>query len=86
MNVCVLQVAHEDWSLLYQYYHRRKHDLTNDWLRDRRELLTKCRVVFEEVVAAYRLAQRQDNLREQQLQLCNELFDKVTMATITIAV
>ena len=38
------QVAHEEWWMLWRYYHERRRDLIHDWKRDRLELLNRVKV------------------------------------------
>ena len=63
--------------MLHKYYHERRRDLINDWLRDRRELLNKAKVTFAEVTAAMETKQAEEDYRRYQQEVCTQLYDKV---------
>ncbi|XP_041367361.1 coiled-coil domain-containing protein 148-like [Gigantopelta aegis] len=70
-------VEHEDWWVGYKYYNERQKAIYSDWQRDRRELLTKARVIFAEVCAAHELEELQAENRHKQKELCDLLYNKV---------
>ncbi|XP_013383818.1 coiled-coil domain-containing protein 148 [Lingula anatina] len=70
-------VDHEDWCTRHKYYHDRKKALTLDWLRDRKELLTKASATFAEVCMAQELEEVKNEFKQKQKELCDVLYDKV---------
>ncbi|CAD5117599.1 DgyrCDS6355 [Dimorphilus gyrociliatus] len=70
-------VNHESWWIAYKYYLERKKALTNDWSRDRKELLNKAKVTFAEACVVYELETMKDAYKENQRAVCEELSEKV---------
>ncbi|XP_067649359.1 coiled-coil domain-containing protein 148-like [Haliotis asinina] len=70
-------MEHEDWWLDFKHYNERHKSILSDWLRDRRELLVKARLVFAEAAAAQDLEDLKEDSRQKQLELCEALYTQV---------
>ncbi|KAK7508485.1 hypothetical protein BaRGS_00000051 [Batillaria attramentaria] len=68
---------HEDWWMDYKYLKERIKGVHNDWARDRRELLTKVKLTFQEAALTHQLEELRSENHQRQRQLCQALYDKV---------
>ena len=71
-------MAHEDWTLMHQHYHKRRKALLNDWSRHRLELLNRAKVVFAESKVNQELATTKAEYLKTQKELCDILYAKVS--------
>ena len=76
-GTCLLQVAHESWCNVKQHHRRMKKTYLRCWEQSRRELLARVTAAFAEAEREYKVKQLEREEREQQLQLCKALFEKV---------
>lgn len=79
------QVQHEEWWLLYKYYHKRRRALITDWKRDRSELFNRVKLVMEEAVAAKLREEEKERQQELQRETCQALLAKVAIPETFIA-
>ena len=72
-----LQSDHEDWWMDFKYLKERMKGVHNDWARDRRELMTKVRLTFQEATLTHQLDELRSENVQRQKQLCQALYEKV---------
>lgn len=70
-------VEHENWWTHFCFYHKRRHDLLSDWIRDRIELLNCAKVVFSEACQAKQLQKEKKEMLLKQREFCEALYSKV---------
>ncbi|KAK6165796.1 hypothetical protein SNE40_022641 [Patella caerulea] len=70
-------ISHEDWWLDYKYYNERLRGVMLDWARDRKELLNKAFLIFEEAQIVHNLEEKKYDHRNHQKEICDALFNKV---------
>ena len=75
----MFQLEHEEWWQQWEYYKKRRRDLMRDWSRDRTELLNRVQVIFHEACFAEELFVAQQHYRDEQANICQELYDQVSM-------
>ena len=73
------QVEHEEWWQQLEFYKKRRRDLLRDWSRDRAELLNRVAVTFNEATLAVELSEVKQQYREQQEDICEQLYQQVCM-------
>ncbi|PVD29952.1 hypothetical protein C0Q70_09213 [Pomacea canaliculata] len=61
---------HEDWWMDYKYLKERIKGLYSDWARDRRELLSKVKLIFQEAVLSHQLEELHSENIQRQRQYC----------------
>ncbi|KAK7110008.1 coiled-coil domain-containing protein 148-like [Littorina saxatilis] len=68
---------HEDWWMDFKYLKERIKGVHNDWARDRRELMTKVKLTFQEATLTHQLDELRTENVQRQRQLCQALYQKV---------
>lgn len=68
---------HEDWWMDYKYLKERNKGVHNDWARDRRELMTKVKLTFQEATLTHQLEELRSENHQRQRELCQSLYNKV---------
>ena len=66
----------------FKYLKERIKAIYNDWARDRRELMTKVRVTFQEATLSHHLDELRSENVQRQKQLCQVLCEKVSQFVI----
>lgn len=61
----------------YKYYYERLKGIHSDWYRDKKELLSKARMVFAEATLAHELEEVRNEYYSKQRQVCDVLYEKV---------
>ena len=61
----------------FKYLKERIKGVHNDWARDRRELMTKIKLTFQEATLTHQLEELRSENVQRQKQLCQALYDKV---------
>ena len=78
INLFPWQVAHESWYCAKVHYSRMKKIYVRSWEQSRRELLVRVMAAFAEAEREFEARQLAKKEREQQLQLCRALYQKVS--------
>lgn len=61
----------------FKYLKERIKGVHNDWARDRRELMAKVRLTFQEATLTHQLDELRSENVQRQKQLCQALYEKV---------
>ena len=76
MSNC-FQVDHEDWWFKYKSFQNQFKDLLYAWQRDRVDLLIRVKSLFAEAITAFEAEQKKKVNQMKQLQICEELHERV---------
>lgn len=72
-----MQVEHENWLLAHKSYQSQRHSILRAWARDREDLLLKVQATFADAWIALEEHMQKRHTRQQQQQICQELYEKV---------
>jgi ppGpp synthetase/RelA/SpoT-type nucleotidyltranferase len=70
-------VEHENWLLAHKSYQKQRHSILRAWSSDREDLVVKVQATFSDAWAALEEHLLKKHTRQQQEQICQELYEKV---------